>query len=82
MRNGMGFVDHLQRSYADRAARTMNQFHSLGEQVIDSILDDGVGLPAAHLHQHPWARLNTAHLADNLLGYVTVTVFIQVFHCR
>jgi hypothetical protein len=54
----------------------MNQLHPLGEQMIDSVLDNGVRLPAAHFHQHPGTRLNTAHLADNLFGNVTVAVLV------
>ena len=46
-------VDHLQRGDADRAARSVDEVHLVGEQLIDSELDDGVGLTAAHLHQRP-----------------------------
>jgi hypothetical protein len=60
----------------------MHQLHALRQQMIDPMLDNGVRLPSADLHQYPWARLNAPHLAHNLFGYVTVTVFIKKFHCR
>src|ERR1700722_8958103 len=63
------FVDHLKRSDTDRASWSMHQFHTFGQQMIDSVLDDGVGLPAADLHKNPGPCLNTAHLPPHHLFF-------------
>ena len=81
-RNGMGLVDHFQRRHANRAARPMHQLHAFRQQMIDAVLDDGVRLPAADLHQHPGAGLNAAHLGYDLRRNVPVAIFIKIFHRR
>ena len=53
LRDGVRLVDHLQRGDANRAAGAMHELHFVRQQMIDAIFDDGVGLAAADLHQHP-----------------------------
>ena len=43
-------VHPAHRDHADRAARAVNQLDVLGEQVVEAVLVDGVGMAAADLH--------------------------------
>src|SRR5580704_4962 len=76
----MRLVDHLKRGYADRAARPMYELHALRQQVIDAILDNGMRLSAADLHDDPGFRLHTANLIDDLACYAAITILIEIFH--
>ena len=46
-------VDHLERGDADRTAGPVDQLDPVGQQLVQPVLDDRVGLPAADLHQRP-----------------------------
>ena len=44
-------VHPAHRDHADRAPRPVDELDVVGEQVVDPVLVDRVGVPAAHLHQ-------------------------------
>ncbi len=46
-----GVVDPAHRDHADRAARAVHQLHRRGQDVLDPVPVDGVGVAAAHLHE-------------------------------
>src|SRR5664280_2855884 len=79
--NGVRFVDHLQGRHANRATGTMYQLNFLRQQVVDSMLHDGMRLPAANFHNHPRLRLDTVNFLDDLAGKASIPIFIQVLHC-
>src|SRR5260221_3329110 len=49
----VGAVDHLERRYADRAARPVEQFDLRRAKAVDSILHDPMSLASADLHYGP-----------------------------
>ena len=49
--DGDGVVKAAHRDHADRAARAVDQGHTFGEVVLETVLVDGVGVPAADLHE-------------------------------
>src|SRR5206468_1402106 len=80
--NGQGFVDQFQRSHAHGAARPVHHFDSGGQHLVDAVLDDGVGLSAADLHDLPRASGGGVDLARDSLGDFAVAEFVEVFHWR
>src|SRR5262245_28780209 len=76
----MGLVDHLERRDTDRTARTMHQLDRLRQEVVDSVLHDGVGLPAADLHDRPGARESAGDLVDHPPGQCLIPVLVEVLH--
>ena len=53
--DGVRPVDGLERGHAHRAAGAVHQLDLGRQHPIDAVADDGVGLAAADLHQHPGA---------------------------
>ena len=51
LRDMGGVVDAAHRDHADRATRAMDQGDVRREIVLDSVLIDGMGVAAAHLHE-------------------------------
>ena len=51
LRHGEAVVDAAHGEHADRAARTVDQFDVVGEQVLQAEAVDGVGVAAADLHE-------------------------------
>ncbi len=80
LRDGVGLVDHLERRHADGTSRTMHKLDAFRQKMVDAVFDDGMGLAAADLHQHPRPRLNAANLLYDTGGNWTVPVFIEIFH--
>ena len=58
----------------------MDQFQSLGKQVVDAVAHDGVGLAAADFHEHPGSRAAGGDLAGEGARDPTVPVFVQILH--
>ena len=47
------FIDHLERSGADRTTRPVHQLEFIRQQTIDTLFGDAASLAAADFHQHP-----------------------------
>ena len=73
-------LDQLQRRHAHRASRAVHQRHLRRQQVVDAELDDGVRLPAAHLHQRPRPRRDARQRARELRGGFPIAVFVDELH--
>jgi hypothetical protein len=54
----------------------------LRQQIVDSMFDNGMRLPTANFHNHPWFRLNTVDFLYDLPGDVSIAVFVEIFHRR
>ncbi len=78
----MRLVDLLERRHAHGAAGAVDQLDLGGQQPIDAVLDDGVRLPPAHLHEGPRARHDPPELGQHLGGHPPVPVLVEVFHAR
>src|SRR5579871_3837172 len=76
----MRLVDHFQRRHAHRTSWAMHQLDAFGEQIVDSILDDGMSLPAADLHNYPRLTLDSLDFLDKLPRNLSVAIFIEIFH--
>ena len=72
-------VDHLERCDADRAAGAVHQLDLRGQEAVDPVLDDGVGLPPADLHDRPGPGHGPRNGRWLLLARFAVAVFIDVF---
>ena len=70
------------RDHADRAAGAVHQGDRLGQVVLEAVLVDRVGVPAAHLHQLVLAaRLaQRRDLRGQRVGLVGITEFVDEFH--
>src|SRR5262249_6852864 len=79
-RDGVGPVDRLQRGHTHRAARPVDEFHPGREQPVDAVLDDGVGLPAAHLHDRPRPGDGAGDRTGQRTGGRAVAVLVHVLH--
>ncbi len=78
--NGVGPIDHLERRDAHRASGAMHKFHILRQQRVQTVFDDGVGLTAADLHQHPRARGGSPDFVRKFLRDLLIPVFVKVLH--
>ena len=58
----------------------MHERDLFGQEVVDAELDDGVSLAAAHLHEGPGPSGNAGDRIGELLGKVSITIFVNVFH--
>ena len=56
-----GAVDNFERCNADGAARTVDEFNAIVEQLVDAIAHKGVRLAATNLHEDPWPRRTPAN---------------------
>ena len=79
-RDGVRLVDHLQRSDANRATRSVHKLDLVRQQMVDAVFDDGVRLSAADFHQDPRPRRDAPDFIDNLLRQRFVTIFVEEFH--
>ena len=43
-------VDAAHRQHADRTARAVHEFHSVGQHLLDAVTEDRVRVAAAHFH--------------------------------
>src|SRR3954470_173775 len=82
VRNSVGLVNHLERSYANRTAWTVNEFNFARQETIQPVFDDTMRLPAANFHQDPWAGNGTPNLLKDFLGESLVAIFVEIFHGR
>ncbi len=77
--DGHGLVDHLHRRDAHRAARAMDQGDLGRQHFIQPEAHDGVGLPAADLHDVPGPGRDPGDGRRQLLGGLGVSIFVDVF---
>src|SRR5690606_22009395 len=77
-----GLVDDLQRGHAHRAAGSVDQLDAFGEKLVDAVPDDGVRLPAAHLHQRPRPGHRGLDVVEQPLRELGILEFVDVLHCR
>ena len=49
-------IEHFHRRYAHRASRPMDNSDRRGQQLINAVLENCVGLPSANLHHRPILR--------------------------
>jgi hypothetical protein len=79
-RNGERLIDDFERGHADGAAWAVDHRDFGRQELIDAVADDGVGLPAADLHDLPGPRGEAANLAGQLLCNLAVAELIQILH--
>ena len=75
-------VDAADRQHADRAARAVDHAHIGGQQVVDAVARDGMGVAAAELHEAV-AGLRPdlgGDLRGEGFGDAAVAVFVDIFH--
>ena len=77
-----GVVHAAHRDHAHRAAGAVHQRDRLGQVVLEAVLVDGVGVPAAHLHELVLAaRLaQRRDLRGERVGLVRITEFVDEPH--
>ncbi len=78
--DGVSAVDHLQRGDAHGASRPVDQFHLRRQQAVDAVLDNGVRLAAADLHDGPRPGNGARNGGRQRHGRLGVPVLVQVFH--
>ena len=78
--DGQGLVDLLERRHANRAAGAVDHPHAGRQRLVDPLLDEGVGLAAADLHQGPGPGGDAMDLVDQLAGELGVAVLVDVLH--
>ena len=78
--DGDGLVDGFERSDAHRAARTVDELDALGQNFIDAVAHERVGLAAADLHEHPVVGDAARDFGDDGVRDVLVAIFVQIFH--
>jgi hypothetical protein len=77
-----GFVDQVDRRDADRAPRSVDQGEVRGQELIDAVAEDGVGLAAADFHDGPWPRDSGANGARQAARLFRVAEFVEELHAR
>ena len=78
--DGEGLVEDFEGGDADRAAGPVDQLDRGGEELVDAVAEDGVGLSAADLHDCPGAGGLRVDFGEELLCDGGVAEFVQVFH--
>ena len=77
---GNRLVDGLEGCDADGASGAMDDFYAMGEEFIDAVAHDGVGLAATNFHEHPRARSRLGDLSRQGPSDAMVTVFVKILH--
>ena len=75
-------VDHLERRDADRASGAVDHLDLVGQQLVDAVADDRMGLAAADLHDRPAAGGGLMDLVEQSAGEIGVAEFVEVLHRR
>ena len=75
-----GLVDGFQRRDADRAAGPVNQLDAGGQQPVDAVLEDGMRLPAADLHDGPGSGAGPGDRIGQGSHPFRLAVLVLVFH--
>jgi hypothetical protein len=73
-------VNDLQRRHAHRAARPVHQRELRREQFVEAEFYDGVGLPAADLHQRPRAGDQSPQRGGQGADLAGIAVLVEVAH--
>ena len=73
-------VDLLERRHADGTSGTVYHLHGVAQQFVQALLDDRVGLAAAHFHEHPAARRCALDLRHERARDFGIAVFAEVPH--
>ena len=80
--NGYGVIHTAERDHANRTTRTVNQIDVWRQQFFNAVLEDRMGMAAAHLHD----LQALARHGGNLLGEVECRAagskFLNEFHSR
>ena len=58
----------------------MDQLDCVGQKLIYAVSKNGVGLPAANLHDRPVASGFSPDLVKKLSGKLRITIFVYIFH--
>src|SRR5262249_29063925 len=69
-----------ERGDADRAPRPVDHLDALGQQLVDPVPDDRVGLPAADLHDRPTVPGGRMDVVHQSAGQLRVVELVDVFH--
>src|SRR5579859_3649317 len=75
-----GFVNRFHRCYADGTPRAVHKLHLPGQQLIQPVTHDGVGLAAANFHQNPGTLRDCADAGHQRVNNSLIPVFIEIFH--
>ena len=73
-------VDDLERGDADRAAGSVDQLDAVGQQLVEAVPDDRVGLAAADLHHRPGVLGRGVDVVEQPLGQRGVLELVEVLH--
>ena len=73
-------IDHLDRRHADGTSGAVNQRHFAWQQFIEPVADDGMGLPAADLHDGPGPRDRFTNLRNQRTDDSRIAKFVEEFH--
>ena len=73
-------IDNLQRCYAHRAPGAMQQFDLGGQELLQTIFRNRMGLAAANFHQRPGTGGYTRDFSGDLFNFPGLPVFVQKFH--
>ena len=60
----------------------MNQGDGIGQELVYAVLDDAMGLPAAHFHNPPRLGGDAGNGLREFFNGGGVAVFAEVFHLR
>ena len=80
--DGDSLVDDLERSDADRAAGSMDEFELRREKLIDAVAHEGVGLAAADFHENPGTGDGGGDFGNERAGELGVAILVDEFHAR
>ena len=73
---------HLGRRHADRAARPCSRRDALGQQLVDAVAHDRMGLAAADLHDRPGPRGDARDRVGVAARQRRVAELVDVFHAQ
>jgi hypothetical protein len=58
----------------------VDEFQSFRQEVVEAVAHDGVGLPAADLHEDPGMLANLSNFGAQSPSNVSIAVLVDVFH--
>ena len=78
--DGDGPVDDFEGRDADGAARSVDEFQSRRQQLVDAVAHQRVGLAAADFHEHPGAGDGGAISATSGVRQFRIAILVDEFH--
>src|SRR5208283_3715640 len=75
-----GFIDEFYRRDTNWASRPVHQRDRFRQQIVNTVLHDGVRLSAANLHDRPRASHGPGNLCRVVPGGCGIAILLDVLH--